>query len=262
VEPWYGSVATVARTLWRFQGVKITVTGAEHVPASGGAVVAINHTGYLDFAFAGLAAYDNKPRRRVRFMAKKETFDNRFTGPIMRGCRHIAVDRGQGADAYTAAVEYLRAGELVGVYPEATISRSFELKEFKGGAARMAIEAQVPIIPHIVWGAQRIWTKDHPKRLGRSKVPISVAIGEPIPPTLPVEDLRSLLQTRMQHLLEQAQDAYPEHPAGEFWVPHRLGGGAPTPAEALRLDAEEAARKAEQRAARNQQPPSATGAAE
>ena len=60
----------------------------------------------------------------------------------------------------------LREGELVGVYPEATISRSFELKDFKTGAARMAIEAQVPIIPLIVWGAQRVWTKDHPRNAG------------------------------------------------------------------------------------------------
>lgn len=262
MEPWYGSVATAARTLWRFQGVKITVTGAEHLPPSGGAVVAINHTGYLDFTFAGLAAYLGKPRRRLRFMVKKEMFDNKFVGPVMRGCRHIAVDRGQGADAYAAAVEYLKAGELLGVYPEATISRSFELKEFKSGAARMAVEAQVPIIPHIVWGAQRIWTKDHPKQLGRIKVPISVTIGEPILPTLPVEDLRTLLQTRMQHLLEQTQDAYPEHPPGAYWVPRRLGGGAPTPAEATVLDAEEAARKAAKRAARGEQPPSSTGAAE
>lgn len=262
MEPWYGSVATGARTLWRFQGIKITVTGAEHLPASGGAVIAINHTGYIDFTFAGMVAYLGRPRRRVRFMVKKEMFDNRFVGPVMRGCRHIAVDRGQGADAFAAAVEYLKAGELLGVYPEATISRSFELKEFKSGAARMAIEAQVPIIPHIVWGAQRIWTKDHPKQLGRIKVPISVAIGEPIAPTLPVEDLRALLQTRMQHLLEQVQDDYPEHPAGAFWVPQRLGGSAPTPAEALRLDAAEAARKAQERAARQKQPPSPTGAAE
>lgn len=253
MEPWYGSVAIAARTLWRFQGLKITVTGRENLPDTGGAVIAINHTGYLDFVFAGVAAYDAKPRRRVRFMAKQETFDNSVTGPIMRGCRHIAVDRSQGADAYAAAVEYLKAGELVGVYPEATISRSFELKEFKSGAARMAVEAQVPIIPHIVWGAQRIWTKDHPKQLGRIKVPIVVAIGEPIPPTLPVDDLRSLLQVRMQHLLEQVQDAYPEHPAGAYWVPRRLGGGAPTPAEALQLDAAEAARKAAARAARSKQ---------
>ena len=45
------------------------------------------------------------------------------------------------------AVQRLRQGELVGVYPEATISRSFELKEFKTGAARMALEARVPIVP-------------------------------------------------------------------------------------------------------------------
>nr|CRL76110.1 acyltransferase [Mycolicibacter nonchromogenicus] len=127
----------------------------------------------------------------------------------------------------------------------------------------MAIEAQVPIIPHIVWGAQRIWTKDHPKKLGRTKVPVTVTIGEPIAPTLPVEELRALLQTRMQQLLEQAQDAYPDdHPAGAFWVPRRLGGSAPTPAEALELDAAEAVRRAEERAARQQQPPSPTGTAE
>ena len=71
----------------------------------------------------------------------------------------------------------LRDGELVGVYPEATISRSFELKDFKSGAARMALEAQVPMIPLIVWGAQRMWTKDHPKQLGRNKIPITVAVG-------------------------------------------------------------------------------------
>ncbi|MBS9535202.1 1-acyl-sn-glycerol-3-phosphate acyltransferase [Mycobacterium sp. M1] len=253
MEPWFGTVAVVARTLWRFQGVKITITGAENLPATGGAVIAINHTGYLDFAFAGLPAYLERPRRRVRFMAKKETFDNRYTGPIMRGCRHIAVDRAHGHASYEEAVAKLKAGELVGVYPEATISRSFELKEFKGGAARMAIEAQVPIIPHIVWGAQRIWTKDYPKRLGRTKIPVSVTIGEPILPDLPMEELRALMRTRMQELLERAQNEYGSAPAGEFWVPKRLGGGAPSPAEALELDAAEAKRKAAERAAREQQ---------
>lgn len=52
----------------------------------------------------------------------------------------------------------------------------------------------------------------------------------------------------MQHLLDQVQDAYGPHPAGEFWVPHRLGGGAPSLAEANRMDAEEAAEKAARRA--------------
>jgi 1-acyl-sn-glycerol-3-phosphate acyltransferase len=243
----YGTVIAGVRLLWRIQGLRITVTGMEHLPATGGAVLAINHTGYLDFTFAGLPFYNLRPRRMIRYMAKQEVFDHKVTGPVMRALRHIPVDRTSGADSFDAAVRELRAGELVAVYPEATISRSFELKEFKSGAARMAVAADVPIIPHIVWGAQRIWTKDHPKNMWRPKVPISVAVGEPIQPTLPPTELTALLRARMQDLLEQVQDAYGPYPAGEFWVPHRLGGGAPTMAQAAELEAAEMAARAARR---------------
>jgi 1-acyl-sn-glycerol-3-phosphate acyltransferase len=260
VEPVYGTIIQLARMSWRLQGLRFTVAGVENLPATGGAVVAINHTSYFDFTFAGLPAYRQGLGRKVRFMAKKEVFDHKISGPIMRGCRHIPVDRDSGAASYGAAVERLKAGELVGVYPEATISRSFEIKELKSGAARMAIAAGVPIVPHIVWGAQRIWTKDHTKKLYRPKVPIAVAVGEPILPTLPAPDLTALLHSRMQHLLEQVQDSYGQHPAGEFWVPHRLGGGAPSLAEASRLDAEEASHRAAARAAEYR--PDSAGASE
>ncbi len=230
------------------QGLRITVTGVENLPTSGGAVIAINHTGYLDFTFAGLPAYQQGLGRKVRFMAKQEVFDGKITGPLMRGLRHIPVDRLDGAASYEAAVRNLKDGELVGVYPEATISRSFEIKECKSGAARMAIDAGVPIVPHIVWGAQRIWTKGHPKKLYRPKVPILVLVGEQIEPTLDTLDLGGLLHSRMQQLLERAQEQYGPHPANEFWVPHRLGGGAPSLAEATRMDAEEAAARAARRA--------------
>jgi 1-acyl-sn-glycerol-3-phosphate acyltransferase len=248
VEPVYATVIQLVRLLWRVQGLTITVTGVENLPTSGGAVVAINHTGYLDFTFAGLPAYQQGLGRKVRFMAKQEVFDSKITGPLMRSVGHIPVDRQNGAASYEAAVRNLKDGELVGVYPEATISRSFEIKEFKSGAARMAAAAGVPIVPHIVWGAQRIWTKGHPKKLWRPKVPITVLVGEPIEPTLGVEELKSLLHSRMQHLLERAQEIYGPHPAGEFWVPRRLGGGAPSLAEAARMDAEEAAARAARRA--------------
>lgn len=251
MEPVYGSAIAATRLLWRVQGLKFNVTGVDHLPATGGAVIAINHTSYFDFTFAGLPAYEQGLGRKVRFMAKQEVFDHRITGPLMRGMRHIPVDRSSGAPSFDAAVQVLKDGELVGVYPEATISRSFELKEFKSGAARMAIAADVPIIPHIVWGAQRIWTKDHPKRMWRPKVPISVAVGEPIQPTLAPTELTALLRSRMQHLLEQVQDSYGPHPPGEFWVPHRLGGGAPTLAEAAELDAAELAERAARRQRRN-----------
>ena len=250
MEPAYGTVILLARLMWRVQGLRITVKGVENLPTSGGAVIAINHTSYFDFTFAGLPAYRQGLGRKVRFMAKQEVFDGKITGPIMRSLRHIPVNRQDGAASYEAAVRMLKDGELVGVYPEATISRSFEIKEFKSGATRMAVEAGVPIVPVIVWGAQRIWTKGHPKKLFRPKVPITVLVGEPIEPTLAIQDLNGLLHSRMQHLLERAQEQYGPHPAGEFWVPRRLGGGAPSLAEAARLDAEEAAERAARRAQR------------
>ena len=258
MEPVYGTVIQLARLAWKIQGLKFTITGVENLPKTGGAVVAINHTSYFDFTFAGLPAYRQGLGRKVRFMAKQQIFDHSVGGPLMRRLRHISVDRENGAESFEEACRMLAAGELVGVYPEATISRSFELKEFKSGAARMAIAAQVPIVPHIVWGAQRIWTKDHPKKLWRPKVPISVAVGEPIEPTLPAGELTTLLHSRMQHLLERVQEAYGPHPAGEFWVPKRLGGGAPSLAEAAHLDAEEAVRRAQARAARESEGPGTT----
>src|ERR1700744_5992581 len=199
VEPVYVTVIQIVRLIFRVQGLKITVSGMENVPTSGGAVIAINHTGYLDFMLAGFPTYQQGLGRKVRYMAKQEVFDHKITGPIMRSLRHIPVDRQSGAASYEAAVRNLKDGELVGVYPEATISRSFEIKECKSGAARMAVEAGVPIVPHIVWGAQRIWTKGHPKNQAGQKGPSRVVVGEPIEPTLGVPELRGLLHSRMQH---------------------------------------------------------------
>ena len=147
------------------------------------------------------------------------------------------------------AVDRLRAGELVAVYPEATISRSFELKEFKTGAARMAIDAQVPIIPLIVWGAQRRWTKDQPRKLGRAKIPMTVKVGPPLRPAATAEQTDAAMREAMTTLLHGAQESY-EHPEGAFWVPRRMGGAAPTMAEAKVLDEAELAERARKQAER------------
>ena len=104
VEPVYGTVIQLARLVWRAQGLKFTVTGVENLPRTGGAVVAINHTSYFDFTFAGLPAYKQHLGRKVRFMAKKEVFDNKITGPIMRSLRHIEVDRDSGAASFDAGL--------------------------------------------------------------------------------------------------------------------------------------------------------------
>jgi 1-acyl-sn-glycerol-3-phosphate acyltransferase len=241
MEPVFRSLEIAGRTAVRVTGTRITYGGLENIPSSGGAVVAINHTSYIDFLPAALAVMYRK--RRLRFMIKAEMQDVTVVNFLIKHSKTIPVDRRAGGDAFRVAIQRLREGELVGVYPEATISRSFELKEFKTGAARMALEARVPIIPLIVWGAQRIWTKDHPRNVGRKKIPITVAVDPPYLPWGSVDEVMEELRTEMNSLLYRVQDDYP-HPPGEYWVPHRLGGSAPTPAEARALEAAELAARA------------------
>jgi 1-acyl-sn-glycerol-3-phosphate acyltransferase len=265
MEPVYSGVIQFARVLFAAQGIRFTVTGAEHVPRSGGAVMVINHTGYMDFTYAGYAA---RPAGRfVRFMAKESVFTHKLSGPLMRAMKHIPVDRSAGAASYGQAVKYLRDGEIVGVFPEATISRSFELKTFKNGAARMAQEAGVPMLPVVIWGSQRVWTKGHPKRLGRSNVPISISVGEPIPvgPDESVDEATAKVHAVMETMLHGLQESYEPMGHDELdFLPARLGGTAPTLEDADRMDDEErrdairrasAARKAERAAAAEPGPP-------
>ncbi|WP_433197310.1 lysophospholipid acyltransferase family protein [Nocardia sp. CA-107356] len=242
-EPVYDILTGLVRTVFAVQGLRVDIAGQDRIPRTGGAVLAVNHTAYLDFMEVGLVG--RKSRRNVRFMMKAE-LEHGIVGFLMKHCKAIGVDRTAGAASYRRAVEALRHGELVVVYPEATISRSFELKEFKSGATRMAIDADVPIIPVVIWGAHRIWTKGFPKRLGRHRFPINIRIGDPIPPAEPGDDLTAELRARMSELLEEARANYPM-PAGEPWVPARLGGTAPTLAEAAVLEREEMARRRAQR---------------
>lgn len=237
MEPVYSPVIGLARTIFFLQGLKFTILGEEHVPSTGGAVMAINHTGYFDFTYAGLAAH---PRKRfVRFMAKQSIFSHSVAGPVMRGMKHIPVNRHSGMGSLEAAVDALRAGEIVGVFPEATMSRSFELKEFKQGAARMAQQAGVPMLPTTLWGSQRVWTKEAPKHRGRSNIPVLITVGEPIEvgPDDDVAEATDRLRAAMQAQLEAQQAAYPTLTGADLrYLPARLGGTAPTPEEAAARD--------------------------
>ncbi|OBH49194.1 1-acyl-sn-glycerol-3-phosphate acyltransferase [Mycobacterium sp. E2479] len=245
VEPTFRALELLAQFVVKATGTKITYSGVEQIPERGGAVVAINHTSYVDFLPAALAVH--RRGRRLRFMIKAEMQQVKPVNFLIRHTRTIPVDRGAGAGAYAVAVQRLREGELVGVYPEATISRSFELKEFKSGAARMAVEADVPIVPVVVWGAQRIWTKDHPRNVGRAKIPITVQVGAPLRAHENIAQTDAALRDAMTTLLHRAQEHYPGEP-GAYWMPRRLGGAAPTPAEAARIEATEAAARSAKRA--------------
>ena len=247
MEPVFRAIEIATKVVVPATGSRITFEGLENIPEHGGAVIAINHTSYIDFLPAALAAHYR--RRRMRFMIKTEMQDVKVVSFLIKHTGTIPVDRRAGAGAYAVAVQRLRDGELVGVYPEATISRSFELKEFKTGAARMASEAAVPIIPLIVWGAQRIWTKDHPRNLGRKKIPITVAVGAPVHAAQTIDETNAAMREAMTTLLHKVQEEYP-HPEGAYWVPRRLGGSAPTMDEAKVLEEKELAERARKRAER------------
>jgi 1-acyl-sn-glycerol-3-phosphate acyltransferase len=238
-EPIYSTAIVAGRGLFGFWGLKRKVTGVEHVPEAGGAVLAMTHFGYLDFALVEWVTWLAN-RRRIRFMAKQSAFDKPVVGRLLRGMRHIAVDMKAGAAAYEKAVTALRDGELLGVFPEAGVSASFTVRELKTGAVRLAAEAGVPIIPVAVWGGQRLLTKR--RRIGffeRFGVPVTFAFGEPITVHAGVDPKQATerLRETLQHLVDRLQHAYPVTGTGAWWQPRSLGGTAPTPQEAAEADA-------------------------
>ncbi len=262
---------------FRVLAIEFDIRGAEHIPARGPAVLANNHISFLDYAFTGLVA--DERQRLVRFLAKRSVFRSRLGGPLLRGMRHVAVDRsaisrlpiygpadsdtptttrqaetatGGAPDAqpsfsaFETAGALLAEGELVGVFPEGTISRAFTLKPFQTGAAALAVTQRVPLVPIILWGGQRIWTVDGRHSL-RRHIPVDIWVGEPIEPderwNVPNQELirtvNDRLQQAMQALLDEAQQTYPDRPRSDqdrWWLPHHMGGSAPTPGAAAVVD--------------------------
>ncbi|HUS81505.1 MAG TPA: lysophospholipid acyltransferase family protein [Armatimonadota bacterium] len=148
------------------------VIGRERVPSEGGAVIASNHLSFLDPPAVGAAL-----RRRTYYFAKSELFVPVF-GAIIRKCYAFPVERG-GADtgATRAAIELLRAGELMVMFPEGTRSHDGELHELNLGAPLLASRAGVPIIPAAVWGTDRVLP------VGARffhRGPVCISFGEPI----------------------------------------------------------------------------------
>ncbi len=225
----YPPVIVVIKTLWKYLGLKFDFSGEENIPRKDGAILASNHVSYLDFAIVGTAALP--VGRLVRFMAKKEIFDHKVAGPLMRGMHHINVDRSNGSASFVAALRALKAGEIIGIFPEGTTSTSFEIKELKSGAVRLAMGAGVPIIPTIIWGSQRIWTKGIKRNLKRNNFPVTVMFGEPIfyERGADVEQSELHLRQTLLAMLQKVQEKYPDSHVGQRWAPARLGGTAPAP---------------------------------
>jgi 1-acyl-sn-glycerol-3-phosphate acyltransferase len=252
MEPTFRAIGATAKSWFKIMGYDIRIVGDQHIPLTGGAVLAINHAGYLDFIFAGLAVYNRG--RETRYLAKREIWENRYARFIMNRAKHVPVDRDNDpAKALASAIDVLKRGEVIGMFPESTIDTSFVVRKGKTGAVRMSQLAQVPLIPAAVWGAHRILTKYRPRNMSQRKIAVVVNIGEPhvVPAEADPYEATDDLLKRINNLVIEAQEMYPQKPSGPddmWWLPAHLGGTAPTPEEADRLAAEaKAKRKADSR---------------
>lgn len=165
---------------------QVRVEGLDRIPAKGGAVIVCNHFSYFD-AFALTTALD-RSGRDVMVLAKAELFRNRTLAWVLKRVGVIPVYRGsaKAQDSLAEAVNSLKHGELVALFPEGTIPKDGKLMEFKTGAVRMALEARVPIVPVAMVGTNRVIPSNFTKikrtlfRRSLDPTPIRVQVGEPI----------------------------------------------------------------------------------
>jgi 1-acyl-sn-glycerol-3-phosphate acyltransferase len=199
-DPLYRTVVPIALTTCRLMRWKVAISGEEHIPASGPAILAANHIGKMDFVFLGMAGH--RRGRLVRFMTMREAFEHWLAGPLLRGMRHIPVDRtGDAAAGFHLATRALEDGEVVGIHPEGRISRDLVPRAGKTGAVRMALATGAPLVPAAIWGSHQLIAPG-----ARVKFPgnvrISVAVGEPLllEPAADVDELTSRLMARIDGL--------------------------------------------------------------
>jgi 1-acyl-sn-glycerol-3-phosphate acyltransferase len=200
-------------------GLEWTIEGGERIPRSGPAIVASNHISYLDpLTLAWLA---DRRGRRVRFLAKAELFDKLALGAALRSVHQIPVRRGSqdAAASLVDAVDALRAGECVTVFPEGTISLDLEPMAGKSGTARLAQASGVAVTPVGLWGTHRIMFKGR-KPHWRWGVAQTAVLGEPIPvsPDDDIGDATDRIMGAICTCTARAREIYPQRPApGDEW---------------------------------------------
>lgn len=174
------------------------VVGVENIPRSDGFVLAANHLSNFDPWALGVPLF---PHWRLRFMSKVELF-NPIVGPPLRAVGGFPVERGRNSlEAIRAAVEIVRGGEVVAMFPEGTRRKKGIRKKIepspRPGAARIALEADAPLVPAAIKGT------DHLLRLARMRV----AFGPPVP----LDDLRDLaLRDAAQAATDRLMDSIAE----------------------------------------------------
>lgn len=197
------AVTGIPRWLWR-----VRVVGLEHVPTSGGYILAPSHRSMMDIPFAALVT-----TRRIRFMGKSSLFGVPVLGTIFRRLGGIPVERdGTDRKAVRESVAMLAAGEVLCVYPEGTRQHGPKIQPLQPGAAYFALRSGAPIIPIGIAGAEEILrVKPDPiPRFGR----VTIVVGAPLLPevrtsgVIPRERVDALTATLSDALQGVLDDAY------------------------------------------------------
>jgi 1-acyl-sn-glycerol-3-phosphate acyltransferase len=169
-----GIITPLLRLVYR-----VRVRGLEHLPTSGGAVVAANHVSFLDSFFIPMVI----PRRKLVYLAKAEYFESWRTAWFFRMMGQIPLERAGGKRSRAAldlALEILKRGDLLGIYPEGTRSPDGRLHRGRTGAARLACSAGVVVVPCGIRGTAEIMPRSArwPRMTGRP--PVEVTFGPPV----------------------------------------------------------------------------------
>jgi 1-acyl-sn-glycerol-3-phosphate acyltransferase len=203
-------------------GLRWTTENEDAIPRSGPVILASNHVSYLDPLT--LAYVANKRGRRLRFLAKAELFDKRGLGPLLRAAHQIPVQRGtsNAVHALDRAIDALKRGECIAVFPEGTISLDLEPMAGKSGTARLARAASVPVTPVGLWGTHRILMKGR-KPDWKWGVAQTAVVGKPVT-VEPDEQIRDATERIMEAIaacVARAREIYPQKPApgeDDWWV--------------------------------------------
>lgn len=228
------------------RGLDLTVRtqGAETVPRHGPVLLVANHVSFPDFVFIAKGLLG---RRRARFLCRADVWDLPTLARAMDAMRHVPVDRATPAAAYLMARRLLGEGEAICVFPEAGISASYVVRSLMPGAAALARETGVAMLPVSTWGGQRLWPQ---KRTIEGPIPrpapsrgrlVDVSFGPP----LPVGPEADVVETtrRLGHVLhdglvalQQRREHRPRRGEWAPWYPAHLGGAGLSRADSAVLD--------------------------
>lgn len=206
-------------------------SGMEHVPRDGGAILVANHMSHADPLIVAHYVYD--AGRWPQFLGKASLFDVPVLGWLLKKVRQIPVYRGtiDAVKALEAAVEGVKEGAAVIIYPEGTTTKEPDLWPMRGktGVARLVMETGAPVIPIVMWGPQQIFDPRTGKLKLRFRTPVTIQAGPPldlsawagaVPTSATLHEMTDHIMLHLRDMLAPIRGGAPP----PLWTPRRNGG--------------------------------------